>query len=141
MIRTQWKPATDQQRRAAADVEDRFKALDRDETEAWKALAEARDLGVPLTHLVERSGRPRPTVYRKLDELGFGNPANRTWTLTITGDFTIADLRRIMTEEGVTGKPVKTAHGVALSLVGDEGKEQLQYFADQLSANYPIKIS
>jgi len=108
-----------------------FRALDQREAEAWKALAHARGLGVPLTHLVQRSGRPRPTVYRKLDELGYGNPGNKTWTLTITGDATIAGLRRAMADDGITGKPVKVENGVALSLTGEAGKEQLEFLADQ----------
>jgi hypothetical protein len=140
VIRPKWTPS-DIQRRLADAVETQFKDVDAREAQAWKAFAEARDADVPITHLVERSGRPRPTVYRKLDELGLGNPGKKTWTLTITGGVTVADVRRAMADDEVTGKPVKTSNGVALSLTGDAGKEQLEFLADQFRDQHQVEVA
>jgi hypothetical protein len=140
VIRPKWTP-NDLQRRLADTVETEFRDVDQREAHAWKTLADARDAGVPITHLVERSRRPRPTLYRRLDELGLGNPDNKTWTLAITGNATIADLRRVMADDGIKGKPVKVENGVALSLVGETGKEQLEFIRDQFVENNKCVIS
>lgn len=128
MIRPKWTP-NDVQRRLADAVETQFKDVDQREAQAWKTLAEARDAGVPITHLVERSRRPRPTLYRRLDELGYGNPENRTWTLTIEGDPSMAELRQFMTLQTIKGKPTRSGDMLVLQLAGKEGLEDLERIA------------
>ena len=128
MIRPKWTP-NDVQRRIADTVEAQFADLDRREKEAWKTLAEARDANIPMTHLAERSRRPKPTIYRKLDELGYGNPENRTWTLTIEGEPSMAELKQFMNLHSIKGKPTRVADTLVLQLVGSEGMEDLEEIA------------
>jgi hypothetical protein len=133
MIRPKWTP-TDLQRRLAEAVEVQFKDVDNREAQAWRKFVEARDAGVPVTHLVERSRRPRPTVYRKLDELGYGDPAKKVWTLTITGDMPAARLREFMHDAGASCKPTRVGNTVQLSLVGEDGEERLSEIAEDATS-------
>jgi hypothetical protein len=118
------------QRRLADAVETQFQDVDQRETQAWKTLAEARDAGVPITHLVERSRRPRPTLYRRLDELGYGNPENRTWTLAIKDDPSMAELRQFMTLQSIKAKPTRSGDTIVVQMSGKEGLEDLEEIAD-----------
>lgn len=65
MIRPTWTPENDVQRRALDDAVARARAADHAEDLAWKAILEARKLGVPDTILCDRTNRSRATLNRK----------------------------------------------------------------------------
>lgn len=70
MNRPKWTPTTAAQKAVADRAVASFRAVDELEERAWEDLVAARQAGVPITWLVERIGRSRPTVYRRLRELG-----------------------------------------------------------------------
>ncbi|WP_426513131.1 hypothetical protein ACPPVO_22395 [Dactylosporangium sp. McL0621] len=133
MIRPAWTPENDVQRRLADAVESQFRDVDNRESQAWRTFAEARDAGVPVTHLVERSQRPRATAYRKLDEMGLGNPARRSWTLTTHSSVGMVFFKTAMAAAGVRGRPVKDDDLIALTLSGDDGRADLEKVLSKLA--------
>jgi DNA-binding transcriptional ArsR family regulator len=66
MARPKWTPDTDEQRRAIAAVAAAAEVADEADGKLGAAIAKARALDVPVSHLAEAAGRSRPTIYRHL---------------------------------------------------------------------------